>query len=324
MGVFSSIMMVGAIIFLIFISLVLFVYISYVMEFIGKVTGFLAYPFKKLWKTAKLSLQKNEDPEFMQRLNSRFSAFGGFAGGLVFIVVGLLALLTLFYVPQEISDKPSLLILFLENTVMGAFLFGVADGTLTSITASAVFAIGFSAGFSLVCMNPVSKGKWYIKVCMYIFSFITMIGLAIALDSVFQVVGNWGYKTIIELSRYHGSGFFQIAGRVLAVIVLGYAAILMILSTVEQYLSFIAFIPISIAFYGVIESGISFLLKTVNATENVTTAVGIILTFVLIVGVDLLRNRYEELREKIKPFVDGVFRRLFRRKPKKSLDEFTL
>lgn len=313
MSVFSSIVTVGAIIFLIYISLVLFVYISYVMDFIGKATGFLAYPFKKLWKTAKQLIQKNTNPQLKQRLNNKFSAFGGFAGGLVFIVVALLALLTTLSVLQEISDKATLLILVLENTVMGAFMFGIADGTLTNVTASTVLAIGFSAGFSLLCMNPVSKGKWYINVGMYIFSFITMIGLAIGLDSVFQLVGEWGYKTIIELYQYRGSGFFSMAGRIIALIVLGYVAILMILSTVEQYLSFIAFIPISIAFYGLIQSGISFFLTTIGATENVTYAVAMILTFALIIGVDILRNRYEGLREKIKPLVDNIFLRLFRK-----------
>lgn len=313
MGVFSSLVMAGAIIFLIFICLVLFVYISYVMEFMGKAMGFLAYPFKKLWKITKQTIEKNTSPRLMQILNNKFSAFGGFAGGLVFIVVALLALLTTLFVLQEISDKVALLILVLENTVMGAFIFGAGKETLTNITASTVFAIGFSAGFSLLCLNPVSKGKWYIKVIMYIFSFITMIGLAIALDSVFQLVGNWGYQTIVELSQYRGSGFFQMAGRILALIALGYVAILMILSTAEQYLSFIVFIPISMAFYGLIQSGILFILKTIGATETVTNAVSIILTFVLIIGVDILRNNYEWLRKKIKPLVDRVFLWLFRK-----------
>lgn len=313
MSVFSSILMVGAITFLIFISLVLFVYISYIMEFMGKAAGFLAYPFKKLWETAKQSIQKNTSPQLKHRLNSKFSAFGGFAGGLVFIVVALLALLTTLFLLKENSDKVALLILVLENTVMGGFIFGVGYGTLANVSASTVLAIGFSAGFSLLCLNPVSKGKWYIKVIMYLFSFITMIGLAISLERVFQLVGDWGYQTIIELLQHRGGGFFQMAGRILALILLGYVAILMILSTVEQYLSFIVFIPISFAFYGLVQSGISFLLQKLGATENVIGVVSLALTYALIVGVDILRNNYEWLRKKIKPITDIVFLRLFRK-----------
>lgn len=314
MNVFSSIVMVCAVAFLIFISLVLFVYLSYVMEFMGKAAGFLAYPFKKLWELAKQWAQKNTDPQLQQTLNDRFSVFGGAGGFLAFIVVALSALWAALWVMQGISDKVALLILVLENTVMGGFIFGVANGTLANVSASTVLAIGFSAGFSLFCMNPVSKGKWYIKVCMYIFSFITMIALAIALDSIFQTVGNWGYQTMTELLQYRDGGFFPRAGRILALIVLGYVAILMILSTVEQYLSFIVFIPVSMAFYSLIQSGISFILKTIGAPENVIHAVALTLTFALIIGVDILRNRYEWLREKIKPLTDIVFLRLFRKK----------
>ena len=313
MKVFSWILSIGAIAFLIFLSLVLFVYVTYVMEFIGKVTGFLSYPFKKLWKMAKQLIQGNTDPYLRDRLNNKFSAFGGIAGCLVFIVVAILALLTTRFLLQEVSNKVDLLILVLENTVMGGFIFGVAKGTLSDITASTVLAIGFSAGFSLLCINPVSNGKWYIKVCMYIFAFITMIGLAIGLDSVFQHVGNWGYKTLIESYQYSGSGFFQKAGRIIALIVLGYVAILLILSTLEQYLSFFAFIPIAFAAYGLVQGGISFLLQKLGATQMILDAVSLILTFAVIIGVDILRDNYEWLREKIKPFTDGVFLRLFRK-----------
>ncbi len=320
MGVLSSILMAGAIVFLIFVSLVFFVYLSYVMEFMGKAAGFLAYPFKKLWEKAKQLVQKNTDPQLQQTLNNRFSAFGGAAGFFAFVAVALLAVWAALWLTQEISDKVALLILVLENTVMGGFIFGAANGTLADVSASTVLAIGFSAGFSLFCMNPVSKGKWYIKVSMYIFSFITMIGLAIALDHIFQLVGNWGYQTMTELLQSRDGGFFPTAGRILALIGLGYIAILLILSTVEQYLSFIVFIPISLAFYGLIQSGISFLLQTLGVATDIIQIVPLILTYILIFGVDVLRNRYEWLREKIKPLTDKIFLRLFGKKSKKQTD----
>lgn len=307
--------MIGAVVFLVFISLVLFVYLSYVMEFMGKAAGFLSYPFKKLWELAKQWVQKNTDPYLQQTLNDKFSVFGGVGGILAFVAVALSALWAAFWVTREISDKIALLLLVMENTVMGGFLLGVANGTLADVSASSVLAIGFSAGFSLFCMKPVSKGKWYIKVCMYIFAFITMIALAMVLNSVFQVVGDWGYQTITALLQHSDGGFFLKAGRILALIGLGYAAILLILSTVEQYLSFIVFIPISIAFYGLIQWGISFILKVTGATEGLLQAAGIVLTFILIVFADILRNNYEWLRKKIKPLTGKIFSRLFGKKP---------
>ena len=320
MNLFSSIMMVGVIAFLIFISLVLFVYLSYVMEFMGKAAGFLAYPFKKLWELAKQWVQENTDPELQQTLNDRFSVFGGAAGFFAFIVVALLALWAAIWITQETSDKIALLLLLLENTVMGGFIFGAANGTLADVSASTVLAIGFSAGFSLFCMNPVSKGKWYIKFCMYIFSFITMIALAIALDSIFQVVGSWGYQTMTDLLQHSDGGFFLKAGRILALIALGYVALFLILSTAEQYLSFLVFVPISFAFYGLVQWILSLLLQTIGVPANVTDVVLLGLTFALIFGVDLLRNRYEWLRDKIKPLTDKVFLRLFGKSAKKQTE----
>lgn len=314
MDVFHSILMAGAIVFLIFVSLVFFVYLSYAMEFMGKAADFLAYPFKKLWKLVKQWVQNNTDPRLQQRLNDRFSVFGGAVGFFAFIAVALLALWAAIWLLKETSDKVALLLLLLENTVMGGFIFGAAYGTLADISASTVLAIGFSAGFSLFCMNPVSKGKWYIKVCMYIFSFVTMIGLAIVLDQVFQVVGNWGYQTMTELLQSNDGSFFSTVGRILALIGLGYIAILMILSTVEQYLSFFVFIPIAFAFYGLLQAGLTFVFQAIGMGENTMQIVFLTLTFALIFGVDLLRNRYEWLREIIKPFTDKVFLRIFRKK----------
>ena len=297
----------------ILICLALFVYISYLIQWTNKATAFVATPLTLLWKKIKQFLKKYENPQTAITLNYKFHVFGDFKGFLFFSLMGIFAIAMFLSVASKLSDGTELLLMALDNTVIGACIIAMSEQTLTDVSAPFILATGFSAGFSLFCMKPVGEGKWYIKLCMYLFSVVAMIALAMVLENVFQVVGNWGYGVMTDLFRQSGRGFFYAIWRILVLIVLGYIALLLILTVIEQYLSFIAYFPFFLITGGLISMGVEALGDMLNASRNTMQIIsGSIIPFGLIIGIEVLRDNYENIRNAIKPFVNKAWKWVFK------------
>ena len=311
MGIFTIISIIISLAFLLFVSLILFTAGSWVMKVLGKIIHFISYPLRKLWDAINSLLDKCAEAIAIGRKRLEFNVFGGFKGFLMFVCLILFTVIAAVTVLKHVTDLEALVLTVLDNTVLGAcilLLRNIGSDTATQITAAMLLATGFSAGVSAFCSRPLEDAKWYIRFIAGVFSLCAMIALAIILEDVFQSVGNWCYDTFISLSERRDGGIFINSGRIIALVVLGYLAILTFMLVIEQYVSFVAFVPISLFVYALISFGITQFQKLVHVQETGQMVTGGIMTVVIFVVVEVLRNKYDKIDKYAKALLGKIFR----------------
>ena len=293
--------------FLLFISLFLFVGAGWVMKVLGKIIHVISWPVRKLWDLINRLMDKGIEVTIG---NKRFYAFGGFKGFLMFVCLILFAVIAAISVLNYVVDLETLVFAIMDNTMLGAcilLLKNIGSENANQITAAVLFAAGFSAGISALCSKPFEDAKGYIRFIAGAISLVVMIALTIILEGVFESAGNWCYNTFMSLTEQSGGGIFKSFGRIVALIVFGYLAILAFLLIIEQYASFVAVIPIALFAYGIVSYGVNGILTLVNAADAVLIASGLILTVVIFVIVEVMRNKYDMFEKYAKIILGKIF-----------------
>ncbi len=323
MGIYEIIMLIVAYAFLLFLSLILFVAGSWVMKLLGKIIHVISYPVRKLWDVINDLLDGHAEYITIGEKRFRFYVFGGFKGFLMFACLFLFTIIAAVTVLKQVTDLETLVLTILDNTVLGACLLllrNIGSDNATQITAAMLFATGFSAGVSVFCSRPLENAKWYIRFIAGVFSLAAMIALAIILEDVFASIGNWGYDTFMRLYERRGGGIFVTFGRIIALVVLAYLAILTFLLVVEQYVSFVAIVPMSIFTYGLISYGITAFQKVIHIPDAAAGVTDWIMTIVLFVVVEVLRNKYDKIDKYAKAILRKIFGGRFKGRAHKSVD----
>lgn len=206
----------------------LYICMGMLIKLMCKPFGFL-FGKVKAFATRKLSVPYS--------LDRKFSAFNGLAPFLLFVGAMVFAVLTFWGSSHNWDAGEDYLTYMVFNTTVGSFFGFMSDGI--DFTPATLVAIAFSGALLPMCMNThnreTEKAPVYIRIPCYAVYLTACSVLAVLLTGVFQSVGQWGYRTIVELYNQKNDAFFATAGKILALIPLCYVALLLILIAVKTY-----------------------------------------------------------------------------------------
>ena len=207
----------------------------YVYICIGMLSKLMSKPFGFALKKIKgFFARKLPVPE---TLNRKFSAFNGFAPFLLFSGALVFAVVAFWISSRNWSAHDNYLTYMVFNTTVGSFFGFFSDGI--DFTPATLVAIAFSGALLPLCMSTHNredkKAPVYIRVPCYSVYLVAGSILAVLLTGVFQAVGQWGYQTIMDLYHQKNGGFFLTVGKILALIPLGYMALLLLLIAIKTY-----------------------------------------------------------------------------------------
>ena len=217
-----------------------FGFLGAAMPFVNKAFRFVTMPFQLLWAGLK-SLVEMVIPVSLKHRASTFGGLGSllmFLGSLVFVAVVCIKTVN----HGDIADVLQLIIF---NTTMGSFYTLFSDGF--SFAPSFLVAVAFAGCLASTCMKSAKDVPLYIWL-PYCIVFVAMSAiLASYLVPVFDSVGNWGWETLRGLWENKGASFFPKVGRILALIGLGYLAIVCLVMVVREYYACLCFGPITLS-----------------------------------------------------------------------------
>lgn len=223
----------------------------------------------------------------LDRYDSKFRHFNGLVSFCLFILSGIYALVLLLI---KIGDNDALSDYFMTlvlHTPVGSF-FGFFIEGLNFTPATAV-SIAFSGTLFSACMGddePDGFAGFLIRLLRHIVFFVGFAHLAVLLSQLFQIIGDWGYNTLIALFNAQTGSFFSTVGNILLLLVIGYPAIVMFLLAIKEYAECI-FLGILVLLFVLL---VTILMKCVfNWPDNVQTIVTNCLVFLGFFGVDLFR-----------------------------------
>ena len=210
------------------------------MPFVSRLFDIITWPIRKVWERLK-SFVEDLLPV---GLTTGAETFGGM-GSLVIFLASLAFVLIVCVatgIRGELSDVMERMI---YNTTMGTF-FSLFSGGF-DISPAAVVAVGFSACLATTCMKSAEDVPWFIWI-PYCLVFVAMSAiLASYLAPVFETVGNWGVGSLQSLWSNSGAGFFGKLGRVIALVFLGYFAVVCFVMVLREYYACLCFGPITLA-----------------------------------------------------------------------------
>lgn len=278
--------LIGALLKLIF-NILLFVY-----TIIGKVIKLMWKPFKLLWNLIRDFLEDRFSLPYY--VDSKFSAFNGFLPFCLFIAALIFAVVNIWV--NLGAGNMKFMEELLYNTTFGFFISLINQGQ--QITPAACVAIAFSGALLPLCMNAhkseFDRVRWYVRVPCFMVYLVATAVFAILFTDVFQVVGEWGYRTIVDLFNQNDMAFFAVAGRILALIPLCYIALLVCLVAVKNFAECCVFGVLGI----VAMIAIGLLLQLVP--ENLATlrdVLSVVALFGLLFGLDALQGKAVEYFE---------------------------
>ena len=224
------------------------------------------------------------------KLNSKFRAVNGFAP-FVLLMAAIVFSVVAFVISSFAWDKnDNYLTYMVYNTTLGSVTGFLSEGL--PFTPATLVAIAFSGMLLPMCMNAHNrenkKAPIYIRIPCYVVYLVTSSIVAMMLSEVFQVVGEWGYQSILAL--YHGLGesIFLSILKIIALIPLCYVALLLCMITIKTYAECIVF-----GFLGVVVLFLAgFLIQLIPESYAVLAeALTIILVLASFFGLDVLQGK---------------------------------
>ncbi len=227
------------------IGLGIFAYVAYrfltaLLPFVSRLFDIMTWPIRMVWGWLKSCV--------CDLLPVRFTCgaelFGG-VGSLVIFLASLAFVAIVFVVTAIRGELSDVMERMIYNTTMGTF-FSLFSGGF-DISPAAVVSVGFSACLATTCMKSAEDVPWFIWI-PYCLVFVAMSAiLASYLAPVFETVGNWGVDSLRSLRENADAGFFVKLGRIIALLFLGYFAVVCFVMVLREYYACFCFGPITLA-----------------------------------------------------------------------------
>jgi len=278
------------------IAFLAFSFLSMLMPILDKICNFITWPLRKLGQLLRSLTAPALD--FFRSLTGHHSleSFGG-PGVLFFFLAALTFSVIYALLLVNGGESQNILELILYNTPMGAFILLIQNGFDFSVDPAALVAAGFSGFLATACMNRVSDLKWYVwaPYCLVFIAFSAIVASFCA--GFFEAVGSWGITTITALSDATVGSGISLVFTYIALIVLGYLAIVLFSLVVREYYACLCFGPISLAVF-VIVGGIFEKLVRPEQYEGPgyhwSEYVLLLLLLSVLVLVEFIRDQYDK------------------------------
>ena len=255
-------------------------------------------PFKLLFGKIKEILDERFPVPYT--LDSKFRAFNGFAPFVLFIAALAFVVIALCINFANWDPDDNYITHLVYNTTLGSFI-GFLSGGL-EFTPATVVAIAFSSSLLPLCMESHNQGdlkpRWYVRVPCYVVYLLASSTLAVMLTGLFGTVGQWGFDTIVNLFNQETTTFFAPVGKILALIPLGYIALLLCLIAVKNYAEGFLFGLIGIIVVVILMGLLQLLPEEYAVLQEVLAA---ILLLAMLFGLDIVQSKavgkFEEMLE---------------------------
>ena len=283
-------MIIGAVLVavLVGIAYVAYKFLSMLLPWVNKVFEFVTWPFRKLWEL----LSELVEGFLPVGWTCGAEIFGG-VGSLVVFLASLAFVAVVCIVAAIRGNFSDTIEPMFFNTTMGTFYALFSDGL--SISPATVAAVGFSGCLASTCMKSAEDIPWFIWI-PYCIVFVAMSAFLVTfLTPVLETVGTWGWESLRGLWEDQATGFFGKLGRIIALLFLGYLAVVCLVMVVREYFACFCFGPITLA--GII--AVMLILQFVFGAENGAQqpawldAMVVVLFFGSMLFVEFMRERVE-------------------------------
>ena len=212
----------------------------------------LSQGFKKLSEIITFGLKEKLEDWMEPWEESGFcGAFGGRRG--LVILGGSLGLAGITAIVLLLMGKTGedLLGIFVENTIFGSML-GIMNSGINLLTASAVVSVGVSVYIGDLLALQFRETKWYIKLLIMPFLVAGTVALAVILRVPFGWLAIGGERVIAPLFQVWETQTFLNILRLIPAIIIGYVALVLILTTIAEYFATFAAAMMGLALVSVI------------------------------------------------------------------------